>query len=245
MIEPYHAQFVDMVRSGAGQGDIHGQDSPCTVSEAFIRRELDRPRLHRESMINLLVNHGVTGQRILDVGCSTGGTTAALASWYSTSKVLAQDVNEKSVDAAKVRLLGLQLKNAIAHTVPPGPLPYPDASFDLVTCVSVLEFVPEGRREFLAELQRVVRPGGYVYLSTPNPWVLRELHSRRWLGNQRRRADYPWASTRGEIARGLDGCEAVSTDAYVARRYRCPAVVARVMPWMKLLFRRVETGGGR
>jgi hypothetical protein len=77
-----------------------------------------------------------------------------------------------------------------------------------------------------------------VYVSTPNPWVLRELHSRRWLGNQRRRADYPWASTRSAIAAGLDRCEAVSTDAYVARRWRCPEVVARVMPWQKLLFRR-------
>jgi 2-polyprenyl-3-methyl-5-hydroxy-6-metoxy-1,4-benzoquinol methylase len=238
VIEPYRAQFVEMLRRGAGQGDIHGQDSPCVVSEAFIRRELDRPAMHRRSMVNLLVNHGVTASRILDVGCSTGGTTAALASWYTGSKVLAQDVNEKSVDAAKVRLLGLQLKNAIAYAVPPGPLPYPDASFDLVTCVSVLEFVPEGRGEFLAELQRVVRPGGHVYLSTPNPYVLRELHSRRWLGNQRRRPDYPWASTRGDIAAGLDGCEAVSTDAYVARRWRCPGVVARVLPWQKLLYRR-------
>jgi SAM-dependent methyltransferase len=238
VIEPYRTQFVDLIRAGAAQGDIHGVDAAAMVNEGFIRRELDRVNVHQRSLIPLLRHHGVSAGRVLDVGCSTGGTTAALASWYTDGDIVGVDVNPASIAAAKVRLQGLGMGNAVADCVAPGPLPYPDASFDLVTCVSVLEFVPEGRGEFLAELQRVVRPGGHVYVSTPNPWVLRELHSRRWLGNQRRRADYPWASTRSAIAAGLDRCEAVSTDAYVARRWRCPEVVARVMPWQKLLFRR-------
>ncbi len=47
------------------------------------------------------------------------------------------------------------------------PLPYPDASFDLVTCSEVLEHV-ENYRAVLREIRRVLKPGGLMVVTTPN-----------------------------------------------------------------------------
>jgi SAM-dependent methyltransferase len=51
-------------------------------------------------------------------------------------------------------------------------LPFDDASFDCVICTEVLEHCPDPGRT-LAEVSRVLRPGGRVFLTTP---FLRPLH---------------------------------------------------------------------
>lgn len=50
-------------------------------------------------------------------------------------------------------------------------LPFADASFDTVLCNQVLEHVPEPAR-LMAEVQRVLRPGGVLLLTTPQVWGL-------------------------------------------------------------------------
>ena len=52
------------------------------------------------------------------------------------------------------------------------PLPYPDASFELVTCTEVIEHL-EHYRAALREMARVLRPGGVLVVSTPNVLNLR------------------------------------------------------------------------
>lgn len=52
------------------------------------------------------------------------------------------------------------------------PLPYPDASFDLITCTEVIEHL-EHYRSALREMHRVLRPGGVCIISTPNVLNLR------------------------------------------------------------------------
>lgn len=66
-------------------------------------------------------------------------------------------------------------------------LPFDDDSFDIVVSNHVVEHVPD-QRTHLAELMRVVRPGGVVYLATPNKLWLRDPHYRlpfiSWLPRQ-------------------------------------------------------------
>jgi SAM-dependent methyltransferase len=56
------------------------------------------------------------------------------------------------------------------------PLPFADASFDLALMALVYHHV-HARRQLLAELRRVVRPGGRLLVSTTHP-----MSEQRWLG---------------------------------------------------------------
>lgn len=49
-----------------------------------------------------------------------------------------------------------------------GAFPYPDASFDVVTTMEVIEHVSTSPRAFLQEIKRVLVPGGHVFIGTPN-----------------------------------------------------------------------------
>lgn len=262
MAEPFRSQFIELLQCGAGEQDIHSgaiaiaPREQRTVSPAFMQRELDRVATHLRGVVSLLAAHHIAAPRVLDVGCSTGGTTAAVAlsSEIAANEVIGVDPNGLSIEAARVRANGLGLTDRVRfqQIQAGGALPFESQSFDLVIAVSVLEFIPSaaGRRAFLSELCRVTRPGGYIYLATPCRWRLRELHTDRWLGNFLHHRDEPWASGSAFITRALDDCHPVNVRRWLAGelmrrlgRHQLPApvqsVLARLLrlaPWQKHLF---------
>jgi SAM-dependent methyltransferase len=75
------------------------------------------------------------------------------------------DVDARAIEVAK-ELWGSRL--AGAHVIEPdAPLPYPDAAFDLIVSMDVIEHVPDPV-PWVKEALRVLRPGGVLYLTTPN-----------------------------------------------------------------------------
>jgi SAM-dependent methyltransferase len=109
-----------------------------------IRAELDRLELP-------------TAPAILDAGCGSGRTMQELAAYGTVSGV---ELSESAAEVARARGVGEVVIGRLEQ------LPFPGESFDLITCLDVIEHTPEDRVT-LAELRRVTREGGYLLLTVP------------------------------------------------------------------------------
>ncbi len=86
------------------------------------------------------------------------------------------DIDARAIELAK-RIHGSALAGADV-VLPGAPLPYGDATFDVVISMDVVEHVSEPE-PWMKEALRVLRPGGLLFLTTPNyaSWSLRVLES--------------------------------------------------------------------
>jgi 2-polyprenyl-3-methyl-5-hydroxy-6-metoxy-1,4-benzoquinol methylase len=97
--------------------------------------------------------------RFLDVGCGRGEVVwAARECGWDTEGC---DLSENFVRYAR------EVNGVNAHAATLEQMNYADSSFDVVTMVEVIEHLYDPA-ETVRELRRVVRPGGLVYISTPN-----------------------------------------------------------------------------
>jgi SAM-dependent methyltransferase len=99
------------------------------------------------------------GTRILDVGCGTGRKSRHLVECGAT--VVGCDISEPGIGVARTRL-----HEAVVCDLTQG-LPFADESFDVVFSSAVLEHIYPVQR-VLAEMYRVLRPGGRVVVEVPN-----------------------------------------------------------------------------
>lgn len=115
----------------------------------------------RPAMLNLAGD--VSGHRILDVGCGSGPLTAALRDRGAV--VTGFDASAAMVDLARQRL-GEDADVHVADLA--GPLPFADAEFDDVIASLVLHYLEDWTGP-LAELRRVLKPGGRLMVSVNHP----------------------------------------------------------------------------
>jgi SAM-dependent methyltransferase len=102
--------------------------------------------------------------RALDVGCGPGETDALLAGRFASLDGV--DISEAVVETARTRNPGVAYRTYDGRR-----LPYEDGAFDLVFTICVVHHVPPAEWEaFVAELARVVRPGGVLAIVEHNPF---------------------------------------------------------------------------
>ena len=104
----------------------------------------------------------VAGAAALDIGCGTGGAAFVLANDHGAASVTGVDVEPYVIDRASQRAVALGVAERVRFaTVQPGPLPFADASFDLVFSKDALIHVQD-KQSLYAEAFRVLRPGGWL-----------------------------------------------------------------------------------
>jgi 2-polyprenyl-6-hydroxyphenyl methylase/3-demethylubiquinone-9 3-methyltransferase len=112
-----------------------------------------------------------TGREVLDLGCAGGFMAEALHD--RGASVTGIDPAAEAVAAARAH--AAQSGRTIRYDTGVGEaLPYADARFDAVVCVDVLEHVTDLDR-VLAEVERVLRPGGLFLFDTINRNTLSRL----------------------------------------------------------------------
>ncbi len=108
----------------------------------------------------------IPGKRIVDVGCGGGILSEALA--REGAEVLGIDLSAELVDIAELHALEQGVDTVRYERISAEELAEREAeSFDLVTCMEMLEHVPRPA-SVVAACARLVKPGGKVFFSTLN-----------------------------------------------------------------------------
>lgn len=125
------------------------------------------------------------GLSLLDIGCSTGYLTRMYGEHFGM--VVGIDIDGPAVEFASENNATDHVAFHQRDSMNTG---FADASFDAVTCTQVYEHVPDARR-LMAEIHRVLKPGGFCYFAAGNRVKLVEAHYRlpllsvvpKWLGH--------------------------------------------------------------
>ncbi len=133
---------------------------PATIYEEWFVPALFAP-LARQVLADTDV---AAGARVLDVACGSGIAARTAAPRVAPGgSVTGLDANPAMLAAARraaADALEIDWRQGNAEQ-----LPFPDGSFDLVLCQMGLQFFPH-REQAVAEMARVLTPGGQVVIST-------------------------------------------------------------------------------
>ena len=108
------------------------------------------------------------GKRVLEIGCGRGGFSCWIASQPTAPRELvAADFSSVAVAKGKAFADRQGLGNITWIEADIQKIPFPNASFDTVFSCETVEHVPDPQLA-LRELARVLKPGGTLFLTTPN-----------------------------------------------------------------------------
>jgi arsenite methyltransferase len=136
---------------------------------------LFRERLFRddsESIVAALWSESppAAGTRVLEVGCGPGYYALRLAARFRHPHVIGIDLSQRLIARARGLAKERSLENCQFYCGDAQQLDMPDASVDVAVLCRLLLIVPQ-RRRTVAEVHRVLRPGGTCFIAEPRPGV--------------------------------------------------------------------------
>lgn len=141
--------------SASRQVPIRSASHPATNDRAF----------------GLITDRLSAASRVLDIGAGRGHMARRVGAWLAAAggepaaQMVAADLDEAVFEATELRFRRIDFN---------APMPFEDGAFDLLYAIEVTEHLHRPY-DFLAECFRLLRPGGWLVVSTPN---LLELQSR-------------------------------------------------------------------
>lgn len=123
--------------------------------------------------VNYINQHSpVAGLKVADIGCGGGLVSEGLA--QLGAQVTGIDMGEVPINVAKLHLLESQLDVEYLQTTAEELAAERAGQYDVVTCLEMLEHVPEPA-SVIAACAKLVKPNGHVYFSTinrnPKAWL--------------------------------------------------------------------------
>ncbi len=115
------------------------------------------PGLHAE-ILEQVLKHVRTRGPLLDLACGTGAWLSRLQQ-HGFSEVLGTDRDEASFGLDRANHVPSNLDAAYAETI--------GRTFDVITAIEIIEHV-ESPADFLREARKLINPGGYMFVTTPN-----------------------------------------------------------------------------
>lgn len=137
----------------ASQDYVHG----------YSGRERERLGDQADTLVELL--HSDTfypsGSKVLEVGCGVGAQTITLATKSPEATIVAMDISEESLAAARENIRSAGLKNVVLQQGDVYSMTFAPDDFDHVFVCFVLEHLSKPR-EALVHLKQVLKPGGTI-----------------------------------------------------------------------------------
>ena len=129
----------------------------------------------------------VSGLRVLEVACGRGGFVTELAG--AAARVTGCDFSFSALCVARRKIAEASSDSPVALVHGDvRQLPFADDSFDVIVSCETIEHVPDVRMAIL-EMHRVTRPGGKLFLTTPNYLNLTGLYELYARARRRKRND--------------------------------------------------------
>lgn len=132
---------------------------PPDYYDTGIKKNLLQKLWHSRKLDQVLKILPQDSRHVLDIGCSSGLLTAALAEALPEGKITGLDSYKDAIKFAKVKYPHIEFVVADAHK-----LPFKNKTFDLIICTETLEHLINPKQALL-EMKRVLKKNGRAIIS--------------------------------------------------------------------------------